>query len=746
MRIATINGMRTPEGSGTVDFESFTFGEFQKVELTVRKDLDYFDTYDFKGYIDFCDSTPTTRIEERTQHYFSYPEGYTQEKETIDGEEISRHKVILYFSERLDYGYIDGQLLSQVDVVRNPFPDFVFFNGYDSMYAGGQTPPGVDLEDERSRDVLCILNPEFKAPNGLTKNKESQPVFYTNMPKMEYYGEDFEGGPVVSTFKTMPRIYDELQTNISFPFVVNIDASGRAEKMYYNPLEPGGGGYVWKWENLEKIEYQGNLRDIDHIFSFNLTSNTPKLSLLDKFLAYPRGGKPKTIDGAYNIENYQAEQDEYIILSDLPDTHSYYSTERLEVLLNSWNIPLNLYNYEEEQIDDPMPLGPDYSNASNLKYLECPRYKYISKDPEIAFGAKLFMWELPEGVEIVINTHNIIRPIVAGTNRSHGTIGTYSDYLAMANVKTSKKRTFGNDEQMIADPLPLTVKEVYRYFNSYFPLYKDSTSFDYPALHEGVELVQDYFAATVGKLDDVFVVPALPSTVKFISGYCSYLFSGVSRGSLKNFDNIIIQDNLCSNVEIVNNWMVSTYEESGVNLEYNTSNLIKPVPSISSTGNTYNSYERAFALSTARMTRLVSESPDGKTVQLYNQTQNRSISINNILPYLPVLNGSNHHNPYSNAFNGEYNGQAEDLGALSSLGTENVIDVRDQIFFEGTEDGPEIGGITPGELIQWWIDLGNPDPGPNPSGEIILQILNLQAKSGELFYKGQRVDLFNPSL
>ena len=416
------------------------------------------------------------------------------------------------------------------------------------------------------------------------------------------------------------------------------------------------------------------------------------------------------------------------------------------MLLNSWNIPLNLYNYEEEQIDDPMPLGPDYSDASNLKYVECPPLSYISNNPELAFGTKLFMWKLPEGVEIVINTHNVIRPMTGANSNTHGTIGTYSDYLAMANLKPSKKRTFGNDEQMIADPLPSTVKEVYGYFNSYFPLYEDNTKFEYPALHEGVELVQNYFAATVGDLDDGFIVPALPSTVKFISGYCSYLFRGVSRGSLANLDNVIIQNNLCSNVEIVKDWMLGTYEESGVNLEYNTANFIKPVPSVSATGNTYNSYERAFALSTAHMTRLSSEDPEVETVQLYNQTQNRSISINNILPYLPVLNGSAHHNSYSNAFNGEYNGQAEDLGALSSLDTKQVVDVYDQIFFEGTEDSPEIGGITPGELIQWWIDLGNPDPGPNPSEGIILQILNLQAKSGELFYEGQRVDLFNPSL
>lgn len=739
MRIATINGMRNPDGSGTVDFEPFTIGEFQKVELTIRKDLDHFDTYDFKGYIDFCDSTPTTLINTRTQHSFSYPEGYTQEKEKVGEEELSFHKVILYFSELMEYGHIDGQLLSQVDVVRNPFPDFVFFNGYYSDYAGGQLPPGTDIETQRRTDVLCILNPNFKAPNGLTKNKEARPIFYTNMPQMEYYGEDFEGGYVASTFKVMPRIYDELQTNISFPYMLP-----NSEK-HYAPLGDLRGQDI-VWNNLEKIEYQGNLRDVDHIFSFELSSYTPKLSLLDKLLAYPRGGKPKTIDGAYNIESYTDEQDEYITLSDLPDTHSFYSTERLEVLLNSWNIPLNLYNYEEEQIDDPMPLGPDYSNSENLKYIECPPLRYISNNPELAFGTKLFMWELPEGVEIVINTHNVIRPMTGANSNTHGTIGTYSDYLTMANVKPSTKRTFGNGEQMIADPLPSTVKEVYGYFNSYFPLYEDNTRFDYPALHEGVELVQNYFAATVGKLDDGFVVPALPSTVKFISGYCSRLFSGVRRGSLANLDNVIIQDNLCSNVEIVKDWMRGTYEESGINLEYNTANFIKPVPSVSNTGNTYNSYERAFALSTANMTRLASENPEVETVQLYNQTQNRSISINNILPYLPVLNGNAHHNSYSNAFNGEYNGQAEDLGALSSLDTRQVVDVRDEIFFEGTEDSPEIGGITPGELIQWWIDLGNPDPGPNPPEGTILMILNLQAKSGELFYEGQRVDMFNPSL
>lgn len=315
----------------------------------------------------------------------------------------------------------------------------------------------------------------------------------------------------------------------------------------------------------------------------------------------------------------------------------------------------------------------------------------------------------------------------------------------MANLKPSKKRTLDLNEQMIADALPSSVKEVYGYFDSYFPLYEDNTRFEYPALPEGVELVQDYFSARIGNMDDGIVIPGLPSTVKFINNYCSNLLYGYSRGSLINLDNFIIQDNLCSNVEIVNNWMVSTYEESGINLEYNTSNLIKPVPSVSNTGNTYNSYKGAFLLSTANKTRLASDDPENETVSIYNQTQNRTISINNILPYLPNLSSGAHHSAYVGAFNGEYNGVAEDLGALSSENIRSVISVNDSYFFEGTETGSS-GGITMKQLIDWYKEQGNPDPGSNPSQAVALKILNLYAKAGTLFYQGKRVDMFNPSL
>lgn len=744
MRIATINGMRNQNGGEFVDFQPFTFGEFQKVELTVRKDLDYFDTFDFRGFIDWCDSTPTQKITSRTVHSFSYPEGYQPEKETIDGEEITRHKVVLYFSERTDYGYIDGQLLSQVDVVRNPFPNFVFFNGYYSKYINGQTPPNVDIETERRVDVLFILNEDFKAPNGLTKNKESKPVFYTNIPKMNYYGQEFQGGEVVSTFKVMPKIYDELETNLSFPHTTNLTGYFRPDS-YYNPIESKFispvQGYT-KWENLEKIEYQGNLRDVENIFGFNLDSNTPKISLLEKLLAYPRGGKPITVDGAYNIRNGRATDDEYIKLSDLPDTHSFYSTERLEVLLDSWDIPLDLRNDSDEIIEDPLPLGPDYSSTTNLRYLECPRTQYKASDQFLSYGTKLFNWKIPFGTEIVRNSHNVFRPL--NNNTTHGTVATYLDYKTEANVSSSSKRTLEDHEQLIADPLPSSIKEVYSYFDTFFPNYEDGTPFNYPALPEGVELVSNYFCATVGNIEEGFVVPGLPSTVKFISGYCSYLFYSKFRGGLRNVDNVILEPNLCHNVEIVKDWMVSTFRESGINLLHNPENILRSLPSLSPTGNSYNSYNEAFALSTAAEGKLASDNPENETVRVYSHTQNRNISISDILQYLPVLSGSNHHDAYYMAFNGEFNGVAEDLGVLANRPIHSIIEVNDQIFFERTETGTE-GSITGRDLIDWWIALGNPDPG-TPSDDFILDLMNSYLKSGELYFENKIVDKFNPSL
>lgn len=751
MRMATVNGLRNEDGTAFIDFEPFVFGEFEKVELMLRKDIDSFDTYGFKGFIDWCDETKTEEITERKVHEFSYPEGYEQEIEVVDNEEVSLNKVILYFSERIDYGYIDGQLLSQVDKLNTPFPDFVHFEDYYTLYDNGILPPGVDIETQRKKDILLIMNPNFTAPNGLTKNKECLPVFSSNIPQMNYYGMDLEGGPIASAFKVMPKIYDELKSNLTFPIIID---EHTAESIY-NPLFDEIIYNRIIWEHLEKIEYQGDFENIETIFPFSFEGYTPLINPADKLSAYPKGGRPKQIKGMYNLTynleiyediNNRFDYSEFIKTKDLPDTSKFYSTERLEALLDSWKIPIDFEDNEKE-IEDPLPLGPDYSKSNVLKYIETPTVNYKIGSIQFCAGSKLFYWDIPYGVEYAINTNNVFIPESAKDLFNNKRVMTYKDYKELANVKNNNKRPLNDSDEVIADPLPVSVKEVYNYYNSYYPRYEDNTRYNYPPLHEGVELVVGYFSNPTNFTTmptNGFVVPGLPSTIKFISNYCSYLFSGYSSEYLTNAD-ITLEPNLCESVHVVSNWMNGTYSGSGIDLGQDTNKKIRKQPSLSPSGKSYGAYNDAFNIRTLYTRALGSDDPTNDSVRIYKMDQNRTISIDSILPYLSDLSSVAHTDPYRNAFNGEYNGVAESLGALSNLETPEVITVSDNYYYDH-EEYDSGSGVTPSTLVSWYRDNYDETIGDDIDENELLMILNLYAKSGELIYQGEVVSMFNPSL
>lgn len=763
MRIATVNGLRNPEGNGFVDMESFTFGEFQKVELILRKDIDSFDTYGFKGYIDWCDENRTEKIVERTTHEFSYPEGYKQQFETINEEEVLLNKVILYFSERIDYGYIDGQLLSQVDKLNTPFPNFVFFEDYNTDYVNGILPPGVDIETQRKRDFLLIMNPNFTAPNGLTKNKKCLPVFSSYVPVMEYYGMQLPGGPIASAFKVMPKIYDELKSNLVFP-LLEPDINGEFHS--YNPLNTEREINFPIWEHLEKIEPQGSFDNIETLFPFSLEGYTPQIAPSAKLLAYPKGGRPKVIKGFYNLSSnllvdisaIEFTDDfyytEYIKTKDIPkDLDKFYSVERLEALLDSWKISFD-FTENEKEIEDPLPLGPDYSKSTVLKYIETPDVNYLIDSERFCAGPKLFYWPIPQGVEYAVNTNNVFIPydeyLSPGMGRD---VMTYKDYQTLANVSKSTKRILNDNEGIIANALPTSVKEVYNYYSTYYPTNKDGTRYNFPPLHEGVEVVSNYFSPNTTSSfpstfpTDGFVVPGLPSTVKFISGYCRSLFAGYNNSYLTTIDDLILEPNLCNNVEIVSGWMSGTYAASGIDISQDTGNKIRPQPSLSPTGKSYGAYNDAFSIVSYATARLGSDNPNATGVTYYTMTQNRHISIDYLLPYLSDLSSVAHTNPYRNAFNGEYSGVAEDLGAISNLETYEVIKVDDNYYYDYF-DAEGSGGISPGYLIGWYRDNYDANIGDDDEvdEDTVLMILNLNQKSGELYYEGEVVSMLNDSL
>jgi hypothetical protein len=692
MRIAAINGLKGG-GDSSQSLEPLVFGQFEKVEILLKVDLETFDTHGFLGYIDYCDSTETQLITSRTAHTFVYPEGYqkvldpswlvpdediplpppedpdapplTPEEEAAakeaarverakkkaEAEEAlaleNRHRVILYFSSMQDYGVISNEFLSQIDILQSAFPTY------------------VGLGDDGS-GRLVIKNPNFTATSGITKNTNTQ---------LQFVIQTFDefGNPIrsESTFKVLPKIFESLKEVKTFNrYQVDLPAS------------------------VEKIDYQGDFDLIENNFGMDFYYNEyydgPKpVTVLEALNAMPRGGKPVFM---YDCYSPTINRDDFktISIEELPDTRKFYSVERLKYIARCFSLPLLLSNTNTDK-EDPLPLGPDYSRSKVLKVVSLPRLYPIGDDGRW-YGQKLYYWPIPDGVEVVQDTHIAPENFQGIVNIA----GTYGEYLAKVNVKPRKDKDnnpLPSNTQMIADPLPSSVREVYNYFYGVNLVNDDGTNFKYPRLPEGCIAVQDYFTLDCHERgSDGLVIPGLPSTVRFIKGYCKNLLkysptvsidsqTGAPKVSLQDIDNLELEENLCNNVESVEDWMSGTYDGYNINLLHNPEKLIRPVPTLSPTGKTLNSFNNAFKIFSNILVRTTSaeDRPDGEPVVFdYLFWENRWLSIQELLPYLSDLSDSTvHANAYSNAFSGNYHGAIEELEALTSLTAGAIISIND---------------------------------------------------------------------
>lgn len=758
MKITTLNGVLSSDGTSNADIEPIIYGEFIPVEMTLKAELDTFDTFDYIGYIDYCDNTGFEKIETRTTHTFTYPAGYAKDKETIrvstpvdtedddettttDGTiqttEVEVNKVILFFERGKDYGKITSELLSQVNTLKNPFPDFVEFHH--------KNPDG--FSNEYSLNTLVIDNPEFKTTNGLTSNIAAQPVFYGPTTVIDEYGYTYHTD-TASTFRVFPKIYDNLDRFETFPYFPYPLTYSE-----YSPTNGGSGGIIYP--NLEDMAYQGDLGTITTVllnFNLNVNSMNDKLTGAKILAAYPKssitqktvGDKtekvinfaPTTIIGFWKVKanRYGLSTDlQAVNVLEIPDTSEYYDPKNIETLINVFDIDIQVKQPDPIIPDpdmpvtstpptpkvDPLPLGPDYSKSTTLITLFLPENNvYIDTtpavndiDPTYAYGAKLSYWNAPNSVKQVANTNygrvdTRADTLEASRFRSVPVL-TYETYLNIAGLTINPKRLATNQSateygttQMIADPLPTGVELVYGYYQYYGKplgdcmntlLNPDGTPYIYPPLPSTVIAVTDYFSFNMGEIwDKTITIPGLPSSLKHIKGY----LTGIAANSQNTtqitgptptppgsdpvyYRRLTTVDNFTIEPNNCTNMLsVTDWMKDAYNSS--TIDLSHRTTSLISplpTLDTYGLTKDAYyqAFYVLSDIPLVLTDENGYSL-IYLRFANRSMNLNTILDILPDLsNPTQNSHSYYRAFSGEFYGTAEDAISKSTYTTPTAV-------------------------------------------------------------------------
>lgn len=638
MDITNITGLRTEDGTTQYNVPQQVYGKYDPVEILLKPENPTFNTFEYSGMLDTCDEQHSTITTSNQEITFYYGSDADRETTTIENNQVECNKVILYFNPREHRGLeLSSDFLSQIEELRSPFPEYVNIGW-------------VTIDSER-----------FRTTAGLTLNTIAKPVINAD-----------------STIKVFPRIFANTESLKTFP-----NTFSEQIEHYYQPA--GRANYDSEWSNLEAVEYQGELSNIETLLPFdlsNLTTGSSKIQPINVLEAYNRGGAPKHIIGFYNV------REGFIHYTQLPqDKTIFYNPENLETFMHSFDINISYEPVEagEEELTDTLPLTPEYNNGKlRVLHLPHPQVKLPNNIRTKAFGSTLLYHPTPQGVISVENTHYYNQSTGVTPNGRIETL-TYAELQAEAGFTKQRENAptrFTNTQ------LPEGIKQVYKYYSDYPRKNVHPENTNYEPLPTSTILVKNYFCFNLHEIPETLMkIPALPENIRMISGYCSNLFNGIYKTitnkanaliiELEQVETFQIEDNKCGGCISIDGWMNNTYLNAGIDLSYNTTNFIKPLPTLSTDGRSNNSFRNAFRIRNIIGDRYERKHKGSPFDVIYSHEENRALPLSIFENILTDLSGYQHLNSYEGAWNGNYNGEAMNWINKSSAQSTTAFNVND---------------------------------------------------------------------